>query len=169
MTAIATVRNSRREPGDDFWGATISEIVLAEGVPEGAFVGIESFSHLEIIYYFNQVGEGKPQVGEGKPQVGEGKPQVGVAKPAWSRRPRGNPAWPEMGIFAQRNKDRPNSIGLTTVELLEHNGRVIKVRWLDAIDGTPVLDIKPVFREFMPKGDTRQPEWVGELTKDYWK
>jgi tRNA (Thr-GGU) A37 N-methylase len=74
-----------------------------------------------------------------------------------------------MGIFAQRNKDRPNSIGLTTVELLEHSGRVIRVRYLDAIDGTTVLDIKPVFREFLPKGEVRQAEWVGDLMKDYWR
>jgi tRNA (Thr-GGU) A37 N-methylase len=50
-----------------------------------------------------------------------------------------------------------------------HRGRVIVVRWLDAIDGTPVLDIKPVFREFGPASDVRQPEWVGELMRDYWK
>jgi tRNA-Thr(GGU) m(6)t(6)A37 methyltransferase TsaA len=155
LKPVAIVRSPRTTVTDDHWGSVIAEIELAEGVPEGSFVGIESFSHLEIIYYFHQVGDGKTQLGDGKT--------------VWSRRPRGNPAWPEMGIFAQRNKDRPNSIGLTTVELLEHAGRVIKVRWLDAIDGTPVLDIKPVFREFMPKGETRQPGWAGELTRDYWK
>jgi tRNA-Thr(GGU) m(6)t(6)A37 methyltransferase TsaA len=148
MTPVAIVRNTRIEPKDDFWGGTISEIELADGVASEALDGIESFSHLEIIYYFNQVGEG----------------EIG-----YSRRPRGNVAYPSMGIFAQRNKDRPNGLGLTTVELIEHTGRVIKVRYLDAIDGTPVLDIKPVFREFMPKGAVRQPDWVGDLLKDYWR
>ena len=148
LTPIATVKNSRTTPGDDFWGDTISEIELAEDVAEEAFDGIGLFSHLEIIYYFNQTGEGKIIHG---------------------RRPRGNPDYPMMGIFAQRNKDRPNSIGLTTVELLEHTGRVIRVRYLDAIDGTPVLDIKPVFREFLPKTAIRKPDWVDDLMKDYWK
>jgi tRNA-Thr(GGU) m(6)t(6)A37 methyltransferase TsaA len=148
LTPIATVKNTRTTPGDDFWGGTISEIELAHELPEEALEGIELFSHLEIIYYFDQVGEGKV---------------------VHARRPRGNPDYPKMGIFAQRNKDRPNGIGLTTVELLEHAGRVIKVRYLDAIDGTPVLDIKPVFREFMPKTAIRQPEWVGDLMMDYWK
>jgi tRNA-Thr(GGU) m(6)t(6)A37 methyltransferase TsaA len=148
ITPIATVKNTRTSPGDDFWGGTISEIELAEGVSEEALEGIELFSHLEIIYYFNRVGQGKV---------------------VHARRPRGNPEYPLMGIFAQRNKDRPNSIGLTTVELLEHAGRVIKVRYLDAIDGTPVLDIKPVFREFLPKGEVRQAEWVDDLMKDYWR
>lgn len=148
LTPIATVKNTRIAPGDDFWGGTISEIELAEGLPEEAFEGIGLFSHLEIIYYFDRVGEGKT---------------------VHARRPRGNPDYPVMGIFAQRNKDRPNSIGLTTVELVEHRGRVIRVRYLDAIDGTPVLDIKPMFREFMPLAPVRQPEWVNDLMKDYWR
>ncbi len=74
-----------------------------------------------------------------------------------------------MGIFAQRKKDRPNSIGLCTVELLQHNGRTLKVKYLDAIDGTPILDIKPVFKEFQPKGEIKQPTWVSDLMKNYWK
>ncbi|MGE0568878.1 MAG: TrmO family methyltransferase [Bacteroidia bacterium] len=59
-------------------------------------------------------------------------------------------------------------MGLCTVELLEHNGRTIKVKYLDAIDGTPVLDIKPVFKEFQAKGLIRQPNWVTDLMKNYW-
>jgi tRNA-Thr(GGU) m(6)t(6)A37 methyltransferase TsaA len=148
LKPVAFVKNSRATPTDDFWGGTISEIELAPEMPEETLDGIELFSHLEIIYYFNQTGEGKI---------------------AHSRRPRGNPAYPLMGIFAQRNKDRQNWIGLTTVELIEQAGRVLRVRYLDAIDGTPVLDIKPVFREFMPKTTIRQPEWVGDLMKDYWR
>jgi tRNA (Thr-GGU) A37 N-methylase len=73
-----------------------------------------------------------------------------------------------VGIFGQRKKDRPNQIGLCTVQLLEHNGRTIKVKYLDAIDGTPILDIKPVFKEFQPKGEIRQPIWVADLMKNYW-
>jgi len=166
MTRVATVRNTRTEPGDDFWGGTISEIELAEGVPTEAFDGIGSFSHLEIIYYFDQVGEGN-RVREGK-KVGEGN-SAGEGAIVYSRRPRGNAAYPSMGIFAQRNKDRPNWIGLAMVELVGHRDRVIRVRYLDALDGTPVLDIKPVYREFMPKTAVRQPEWVEDLLKDYWK
>jgi tRNA-Thr(GGU) m(6)t(6)A37 methyltransferase TsaA len=148
LTPIAVVKNTRTAPGDDFWGGVVSEIVLAPEMPEEAFEGIELFSHLEIIYYFNLLG---------------------ASDVVYARRPRGNPDYPLMGILAQRNKDRPNAIGLTTVELIEHSGRMIRVRYLDAIDGTPVLDIKPVFREFMPKGAFRQPGWVDDLTKDYWK
>lgn len=144
---VAFVRNTRQIPKDDFWGSVISEIELAEELPESAFAGIEEFSHLEILYHFHL-----------------SKPEDIV----YHARPRGNPAYPEMGIFSQRKRDRPSAIGLCTVQLVEHRGRTIIVRNLDAIDGTPVLDIKPVFREFQPVGTIRQAEWVSDLMKEYW-
>ena len=148
LTPIAIVKNSRTTPIDDNWEEVITEIELAESIPTEAFDNISDFSHLEIIYYFDKV--------ESKDIVFFG-------------RPRGNPKYPITGIFGQRKKDRPNTIGLCTVQLLEHNGRSIKVKYLDAIDGTPVLDIKPVFREYQPKGEIKQPVWVEDLMKNYWK
>jgi tRNA (adenine37-N6)-methyltransferase len=145
---IATVTNKRDAPTNDFWGDTFSEITLLPHIPEDAFMGIEEFSHLEIIFYFDKVNK---------------------EKIIFSGHPRGNPEWPVVGIFAQRKKDRPNQIGLCTVELIEHTGATIKVKYLDAINGTPVLDIKPVFTEFEVKSEIRQPGWTVELMKDYWK
>jgi tRNA-Thr(GGU) m(6)t(6)A37 methyltransferase TsaA len=106
------------------------------------------FSHLEIIYFFDKVNNDEI---------------------VFSGRPRGNPKYPLVGILGQRKKDRPNKIGLCTVELLELNGRTIKVKNLDAIDGTPIIDIKPVFKEFEPIGQIKQPEWVQDLMKNYWQ
>jgi len=148
LRPIAVVKNSRTTPINDFWEEVISEIVLADHIPKEAFERISDFSHLEIIYYFNKVDN---------------------REIVFSGRPRDNPNYPLVGIFSQRKKDRPNTLGLCTVELLEHNGRSIKVKYLDAIDRTPVLDIKPVFKEFQPKGDIRQPLWVSDLMKNYWK
>ncbi|RYY83144.1 MAG: tRNA (N6-threonylcarbamoyladenosine(37)-N6)-methyltransferase TrmO [Chitinophagaceae bacterium] len=148
MKPVAWVRNRRERPEDDFWGEIVSEIELAEGIPEEALEGIDLFSHLEIIYCFNQVN---------------------ATEFPFARHPRGNKDWPRVGIFAQRNKDRPNRIGLVTVELIQRIGRTLRVGRLDAIDGTPVLDIKPVFHQFGPQGAIKQPEWVDELLKDYWK
>lgn len=148
LKPIATVKNSRTEPIDDDWETIIAEIELAEHIPTEAFENISDFSHLEIIYYFDKVKSDDI---------------------VFSGRPRGNPNYPVVGIFGQRKKDRPNTIGLCTVELLAHNGRTIKVKYLDAINGTPVLDIKPVFKEFQPKGDIKQPIWVADLMKNYWK
>jgi tRNA-Thr(GGU) m(6)t(6)A37 methyltransferase TsaA len=148
LTSIATVKNSRTAPIDDNWEEIIAEIELADHIPTEVFESISDFSHLEIIYFFDKVKNNDI---------------------VYSGRPRGNPNYPLVGIFGQRKKDRPNKIGLCTVELIEHNGRTIKVKYLDAIDGTPVLDIKPVFKEFQPKGQIRQPIWVADLMKNYWK
>ena len=148
LKPVAIVKNPRKTPTDDFWREIISEIELCDHIPDEAFEGISAFSHLEIIYFFDKV-----------------KPSDIV----FSGRPRGNPGYPVTGIFAQRKKDRPNTLGLCTVELLEHKGRTIKVKYLDAIDGTPVLDIIPVFNENKMEGIIRQPSWVSELMKNYWK
>lgn len=145
---IAIVKNSRSTPIDDKWEEIIAEIELAEHIPTESLENISDFSHLEIIYYFDKVK---------------------TEDIVFSGRPRGNPNYPLVGIFGQRKKDRPNTIGLSTVELLEHKGRTLTVKYLDAIDGTPVLDIKPVFREFQPKGNIKQPDWVADLMKNYWK
>ena len=80
----------------------------------------------------------------------------------------GNPDWPKVGILAQRAKNRPNRIGITTCELLAVDGPTLTVAGLDAIDGTPVLDVKPYLAEFGPRGELRQPAWSRELMKDYW-
>jgi tRNA (Thr-GGU) A37 N-methylase len=85
----------------------------------------------------------------------------------WHRRPRGNAKWPDVGVFAQRNKDRPNRLLLSTVEIDELSERSFTVRGLDGIDGTPVLDIKPVFRWSVPKGELRVASWSEELGENY--
>jgi tRNA (Thr-GGU) A37 N-methylase len=85
-----------------------------------------------------------------------------------ARHPRGNTAWPKVGIFAQRGKGRPNRLGMTIVEIIRRDGRVLTVAGLDTIDGTPVLDLKPVMAEFLPRTPVRQPEWSCELMRNYW-
>jgi tRNA (Thr-GGU) A37 N-methylase len=86
-----------------------------------------------------------------------------------ARHPRGNTAWSKVGIFAQRGKGRPNRLGVTIVEIVGREGRVLTVTGLDAIDGTPVLDIKPVMTEFLPRTPVRQPGWSHELMRNYWE
>ncbi|MCF8373131.1 MAG: SAM-dependent methyltransferase [Bacteroidales bacterium] len=144
---IAYVKNNRKEMIDDNWNKVISEIELVDSLPTESLDGIESFSHLEIIYFFDK---------SEKTMTGR-------------EHPRENPNWPKVGIFAQRKKDRPNHLGLTIVNLIEREGRILIVSNLDAIDGTPVLDIKPVFDVYLPKGKVIQPEWTHELMRNYWK
>ena len=143
---IGFVRNSRKTVEDDNWGGIVSEIVIEIG--EEALQSIEDFSHAEVIFYFDKVDESRIVSG--------------------ARHPRNNPNWPKVGILAQRGKNRPNRLGLGTVSVLRREGSVLFVQGLDAVDGTPVLDIKPVMQEFLPRGEIRQPEWVAELMKEYW-
>lgn len=148
LEPVAIVKNSHEGLRDDYWGAVISEIELLPQISAEALNGIEAFSHLEIIYHFDQVTSDTVVL---------------------HGHPRGNKDWPDVGIFAQRKKDRPNRIGLTIVELVEKKGHSLFVRNLDAINGTPILDIKPVMKEFLPAGPVVQPEWSVQLMKDYWK
>ena len=145
---IAFVQNARTEAIDDHWGPIVSEIRLEESLPAECFEGIEGFSHLEVVFVFDKAVGITPTLGKGHP--------------------RENPAWPEVGIYAQRKRLRPNFIGCTHVKLLRHEGRSLFVERLDAIDGTPIIDIKPVVREFLPEGEIVQPWWVETLMKEYW-
>ena len=149
MRPIGFVRAARDAAEDDFWGGSIARIELVAGADPESLVGLESFSHAEILFVFDRVAEEKIVTG--------------------ARHPRGNPAWPRIGIHAQRGKNRPNRIGSTLVRIVERAGASLVVAELDAIDGTPVLDIKPVLREFLPRGPVTQPDWAGELMRDYWK
>lgn len=85
-----------------------------------------------------------------------------------ARHPRGNPDWPRVGIFAQRAKMRPNRIGVSVCRLSAVNGLTVTVHGLDAIDGTPVIDVKPYMIEFAPRGEVRQPAWSHQLMARYW-
>ncbi|TGL08335.1 tRNA (N6-threonylcarbamoyladenosine(37)-N6)-methyltransferase TrmO [Leptospira bouyouniensis] len=147
LKPVAFVRNVRTKPIDDEWSSVVSHIILAPDIPHSALQGIKEFSHLEIIYYFDQVI----------------KQEI-----VYENHPRGNTNYPKVGIFAQRKKDRPNQLGICTVELIQLDGNQLTVKYLDAIDGTPVLDIKPVLREFEPQSSIRQPEWATDLMKHYW-
>ena len=145
---IAFVRNQKKEIEDDNWGEVTSEIILAENIPDSTLDGIEDFSHLEIIYLFHKICK--------------------TSIDFQSLHPRGNSNFPKTGIFAQRKKRRPNFLGLSMVSLIEKREKSVLVSYLDAIDGTPVLDIKPVYAEFIHSGSFRQPKWSIELMRNYW-
>ncbi|MFN7983377.1 MAG: SAM-dependent methyltransferase [Vicinamibacterales bacterium] len=148
IDAIGFVSAARTTPDDDNWGKTTSTITLVDAIDESALDGIESFSHVEVLFLFHAVPPEKIVAG--------------------ARHPRNNPAWPKVGIFAQRGKNRPNRIGCTICRVAGRSGRSLIVSELDAIDGTPVIDIKPVMAEFLPREPTQQPAWSTELMAKYW-
>ena len=148
MEPIGTVRGGRAVAEDDQWGGAVARIELSEAFDEEALQGLEEFSHVEVLFFFN------------------GVPPEKIVRGA--RHPRNNPDWPLVGIFAQRGKNRPNRIGSTICRVLRREGRFLEVAELDAIDGTPILDLKPVMQEFLPRGSLRQPAWSHELMQQYW-
>lgn len=149
ITPIGVVTSSRSRPTDDNWDRETSTIRLdAEQFTEESLLGLDAFSHVEVLFLFDRVAEDAIETG--------------------ARHPRGNTDWPRIGIFAQRGKNRPNRIGHTVARLLSVDGQEVRLSSLDAIDGTPVIDLKPWMAEFGPRGPIVQPTWSTELMRDYW-
>ena len=149
IKAIGHVQGGRADPIDDDWGASRSVIALdPEQFGPEALAGLDGFSHVEIIFVFDKVAPDTIETG--------------------ARHPRGRKDWPLTGIFAQRGKNRPNRLGVTVCKVVAVEGTMLHVEGLDAISGTPVVDIKPVMREFLPRGEVQQPGWVAELMASYW-
>lgn len=147
---IGHVHNERTTLDDDDWGDVESRIVIdAARFSPDVLSGLDDFSHLDIVFVFDRVDEARINLG--------------------ARHPRGRKDWPSVGIFAQRAKARPNRLGVTTCSLVAVDDLSVTVRGLDAIDGTPVLDIKPHMREFQPRSPVIQPAWVSELMTEYWE
>lgn len=149
LEPIGWVRGGRAEATDDGWDREDCEIELdADRFGPDALAGLADFSHVEVVFQFHQVAEADVQTG--------------------ARHPRGRTDWPLVGIFAQRGRVRPNRLGVTTCRVLGVDGLRVRVRGLDAIDGTPVLDLKPWFDGFGPRGEVSEPAWVAEIMADYW-
>ena len=149
VVPVGYVRGGRVDAVDDDWDSVDADIELDGTRFEPAVVaGLTDFSHLDVVFQFHGVDEATIHLG--------------------ARRPRGNPDWPEVGIFAQRAKARPNRIGVSTCRLRGVDGLTLHVSGLDAIDGTPVLDVKPHVVEMGPREAVREPAWIRELMRDYW-
>jgi tRNA-Thr(GGU) m(6)t(6)A37 methyltransferase TsaA len=149
MTPIGVVRTGRADVEDDGWGDVVSSIELDGNVLEpDATDGLEDFSHIEVFFVFDRVDPRSVCTG--------------------ARHPRGRTDWPKVGILAQRAKDRPNRLGATTCRLEAVDGLTLRVRGLDAVAGTPVLDIKPYMQGFAPRGAVEDPPWATELMAGYW-
>ena len=146
LASVGHVRSSVTELVDQAWGDVVSTIEL-DPVYHGATRGLEEFSHVQIVYLLHRA------------RYESERHRV--------RRPRGRADMPEVGIFAQRAKDRPNPIGITAVELISVAKERLTVRGLDAVDGTPVLDIKPYYPAYDRVESARVPEWVARLMRDY--
>jgi len=142
LKVIGFVKNGIRQRPDSGWEKIVSEITIASSLAE-ALDGLEEFSHIIVIYWMNQV-----------PPLAQVPTRI---------HPRGRQDLPLVGLFATRASYRLNPVGATAVRLLERWDNVLKVKGLDALDGTPVIDIKP----YMPKRDSiidaKTPLWEKKL------
>jgi len=150
LDPIGIVHSTRKKTEDDNWDNEQVYVELDDSqFSADALAGLSDFSHVEVLFHMNQVDPGK------------------IEKTA--RHPRNNTEWPKVGIFAQRGKNRPNQIGTTICRVLKVEGTQLHLEGLDAIDGSPVLDIKPWVLEFAPRGEVFQPKWISELMRKYWR
>jgi tRNA-Thr(GGU) m(6)t(6)A37 methyltransferase TsaA len=134
---IGVVRNGVKQPRPDGWDQVRSTIVVREDLVD-SLDGIEGYSHLIVVFGLDKVPESEQRL-----QIES--PRAGV---------------PELGVLATRSQRRPTPIGVSTVKLLRRRVNVLWVEKLDAIDGTPVLDIKPYYPGHDAAADARVPEWA---------
>ena len=139
LKPIGFVKNSVKQPRFGNFANEVSEVIVDEKFAE-ALKGIDDYSHVIIVYWMDRV----------KDYVIQHQPQ-------------GNPNVPIVGIFACRCPQRPNPIAITTVKLIGREGNKIKVKGLDTLDGTPVIDIKPYWPQYDKVEDCKIPDWVNKL------
>ena len=139
LVPIAVVRNSIKELKRDDCQTVVSEIIVNEDLEE-ALDQIEGFSHIVVLYWMHLLPPSQRSV--------------------MKVHPRGKLDLPLVGVLATRSPARPNPIGMSTVELLEHRNNVLKVVGLDAVDGTPVLDIKPYIPGSDSSAKAKTPGWI---------
>ncbi len=143
---IGFIKSPVKEQTDEGWGKVVSEIHIDPKWAIG-LAGLEQFSHVIVLFYMHE--------------------STFTAESDLVRRPQGRDDMPMLGIFAQRAKHRPNPIGITAVPLLSVRDNVLTIKGLDAIDGTPVLDIKPYFPAYDLMERAEVPEWVDRLMVKY--
>ena len=139
LKAIGIIRNEVKQPQKDGWENVISEIVVDSSLTE-ALDGLEDFSHIIVLYWMHQVAT-----------AGQLRTKV---------HPRQRQELPLVGLFASRSPNRPNPLGKATVRLLGRQGNILKVEGLDAIDGTPVVDIKPYIPGYDSVAEAKVAPWI---------
>ena len=146
LEPIGYLLSSVTEQMDENWGEIKSKIILNSEYA-GALLGLENFSHAIIVTYLHQAKYEKEK--------------------HLQRRPRNLATMPKVGIFSQRAKDRPNRIGITAVEIISVGNDYLEIKGLDAINGTPILDIKPYYPHYDKMDSAKVPEWIDRLMKNY--
>jgi tRNA-Thr(GGU) m(6)t(6)A37 methyltransferase TsaA len=138
---IGVVRNNVSAPRPGGWAQVRSDIALRDELTD-MLDGIDGYSHIIVVFAFDRVPESEQRA---------------------RLRPRGDERLPEQGVLATRSQLRPSPIGVSVVRLLRRRRNVLRVVGLDAIDRTPVLDIKPYFPNYDAVPDAAVPDWARRL------
>jgi tRNA-Thr(GGU) m(6)t(6)A37 methyltransferase TsaA len=144
FSPIGVVRNAVKESQMFGWESVESRIAVRRELAD-ALDGLEGYSHLIVLFWAHRVPEEERR--------------------ATRIRPMGDPTLPLLGIFATRTQLRPNPIGVSVVPLLGRKGTELRVRGLDAIDGTPVLDVKPYIPHYDSVPQATIPAWASEVAE----
>lgn len=148
LRVIGVVRSPRTNVTHaDGWGDVQARIELAADLGSEALTGLADFSHVEVVFWFDQVHRRASYAGRS--------------------RARGQADMPLIGVFAARGPHRPNPIGVSACPVVAVGDRWLDVRGLDAVDATPVLDLKPVMPRLLPDG-VHEPGWSAELMACYY-
>jgi len=138
LRPIGVVRNGERDRSDG-WEDVRSDLIFRDDLLD-ALDAIEGYSHIVVIFYLHAVPDEERTSGR--------------------IHPRGDPQYPLQGVLATRSQRRPNAIGITVVPLLRRRKNILRVQALDAINGTPILDIKPYIPHYDSAPDARIPTWA---------
>jgi tRNA-Thr(GGU) m(6)t(6)A37 methyltransferase TsaA len=142
LRPIGVVRNGVKAPTPHGWEEVTSRVVLRPELAE-ALLGLDGFSHVVVLFWPHQIPE----------EIRGSKPQL---------HPMDDPANPLQGVLATRSQIRFNPILTSVVPLLKVKGNVLHVRGLDAVDGSPVLDVKPYIPHSDSIPEAKVPQWVIE-------
>jgi tRNA-Thr(GGU) m(6)t(6)A37 methyltransferase TsaA len=162
LKPVGVVRNQSKDPS---WGRTlgaldwreratrmkeqresVSELVIDSSL-EGILDGIDDFSHIMVIYWAHLIPPERRSMRKVHPM--------------------GNKDFPLVGVFATGSPVRPNSILTTVVRLVGRKGNVLRVTGLDALDGSPILDIKPYSRRIPDTDEIKVPDWMRDIHQNF--
>ena len=141
LRAIGIVRNVVKQPPRQVpfgWENVVSDIVVDSSLTE-ALDGLEDFSHIIVLYWMHRLASDEVPL---------------------KVRPMGRKEAPLVGLFASRSPNRPNRIGKATVRLLQRQGNILRVKGLEALDGSPVIDIKPYIPRYDSVTNAKVPPWI---------
>lgn len=144
LRPIGVVRNNIATPRPDGWDTVRSDVIIRDELAE-ALDGIDAYSHIIVVFAFDKVPEAEQKL---------------------RLQARSDPHIPEQGVLATRSQLRPNPVGVSVVRLLRRRGTILRVEGLDAIDGTPILDIKPYYANYDAVPDAAIPDWARALPDD---